>query len=62
VPKCVKCGKEGKQVKQWSYGPKTRKGASFTVTIFQCPNNHKWREYKKKETANVYSQAHSIRK
>jgi hypothetical protein len=46
--KCPKCRKEGKKVKQWSYGPKTRKGASFDVTIFECNSAHRWREYKKK--------------
>lgn len=51
--RCPNCGKEGRQTKQWLYGPKNRKGASFIVTIFQCPSHHKWREYKKKEDSSL---------
>ena len=47
--KCPECGKEGKKtVKAWVYGPKTRKGPSFNVTIYECPSGHKWRSYQKK--------------
>ena len=46
--KCNKCGEEGKAIKKWSYGPKSGKGASFDVSIFECPKGHKWRVYQKK--------------
>ena len=49
IEKCPECGKEGKSLKQWSYGPKTRKGPSFDVMIFQCDSGHKWRKYYKKQ-------------
>lgn len=45
---CNKCGEEGKTIKTWPYGPKTRKGASFDVSIYECPKGHKWRVYLKK--------------
>jgi len=49
MAKCPKCGKDGKQVKQWVYGPRTRKGPTFDVAIYQCTSGHKWREYRKKK-------------
>jgi hypothetical protein len=49
TPKCPKCGKEGEKTKQWSYGPKTKKGPHFDVTLYECPSSHKWREYRKKD-------------
>lgn len=49
MAKCPECGKDGKQFKKWIYGPKTRKGPTFDVTIYQCASGHKWREYQKKK-------------
>lgn len=57
--KCPKCGKEGKIEKQWLYGPKSRKGPSFEVTLFQCPSGHYWRDYKKTKT-NVVTGRYSV--
>jgi hypothetical protein len=47
--KCPKCGKDGKKYKEWAYGPKTRKGPSFDVTMYECPSGHKWRTYLRKK-------------
>jgi len=46
--KCPKCGNPGKQIKQWVYGPKTRKGGTFDVILYECRAGHRWRVYKKK--------------
>lgn len=48
VSKCAKCAKEGKAVKTWSFGPKTRKGPSFDVTLYECICGHRWRSYLRK--------------
>ena len=49
VSKCAKCGKEGKTVKTWFYGPKKHKGPSFDVSIYECASGHRWREYLRKK-------------
>jgi hypothetical protein len=50
--KCPDCGKDGKNIKQWAYGPRNRKGASFNVSIYECSSGHKWRLYEKKSPIN----------
>ena len=47
LAKCPDCNEEGKVTKKWSYGPKTRKGPSFDVTLYACKSGHKWRSYAK---------------
>jgi DNA-directed RNA polymerase subunit M/transcription elongation factor TFIIS len=49
MAKCPKCGRNGTPVKRWIYGPKTRVGQTFDVTIYECTSGHRWREYKKKD-------------